>query len=114
MASFALRNVSLYRGSDEDLIVGFEFIVAPVLESLNHNLDDPSSAFIQRVAYSDHLPQGALAEFRNFSHMEAEGLMNSIDEWMSAREDPIGVSGGQSKRVGVGVFYFEGSKSSKG
>ncbi|MBK7903159.1 MAG: hypothetical protein IPJ97_09615 [Proteobacteria bacterium] len=97
---------------DEELIVGFTFIVAPLLESLSHNLDEPSTAFIQRVAYSDHLPQGALADFRSVSHMEAEGLMNSIDEWISTREDPSSASGRQPIRVGVGVFYFEGSKTS--
>jgi hypothetical protein len=98
---------------DEDLIVGFSFIVAPLLETLSHNLDDPSAAFIQRVAYSDHLPQGASVEFRNVSHMQAEGLMNSIDEWISAREDTSIVSGDLSRRVGVGVFYFEGDKTSR-
>jgi hypothetical protein len=98
---------------DEDLIVGFSFIVAPLLETLSHNLDDPSAAFIQRVAYSDHLPQGALEEFRNVSHMQAEGLMNSIDEWISAREGTSIVSGDPPKRVGVGVFYFEGDKTSE-
>ena len=72
---------------DEDLIVGFSFIVAPLLETLSHNLEDPSAAVIQRVAYSDHLPQDALAEFRDVSHMQAEGLMNSIDKWISERED---------------------------
>jgi Family of unknown function (DUF6502) len=97
---------------DEDLIVGFSFIVAPLLETLSHNLDNPSAAFIQRVAYSDHLPQSAWAEFRNVSHMQAEGLVNSIDEWISSREDPSSASGDLPKRVGVGVFYFEGDKTS--
>jgi hypothetical protein len=98
---------------DEDLIVGFAFIVAPLLETLSHNLDDPSAAYIQRVSYSDHLPQGALAEFRNVSHMQAEGLMNSIDEWISVHEDPSNALVDLTRRVGVGVFYFEGGKASK-
>ncbi|MDH4167394.1 MAG: DUF6502 family protein [Gammaproteobacteria bacterium] len=98
---------------DEDLIVGFSFIVAPVLETLSHNLDDPSTAVIQRVAYSDHLPQGALAEFRKMSHVQAEGLMNSIDEWVSAHEDPSSATVDPTRRVGVGVFYFEGGGNSK-
>jgi len=98
---------------DEDLIVGFSFIVAPVLETLSHNLEDPSAAVIQRVAYSDHLPQGALVEFRNVSHIQAEGLMNSIDEWISAREASSDASGDLTKRVGVVVSYFEAGKTSK-
>jgi hypothetical protein len=98
---------------DEDLIVGFSFIVAPLLETLSHNLDDPSSAVIQRVAYSDHLPQDALAEFRDVSHIQAEGLMNSIDKWISEREDLNDAAEDVTKRVGVGVFYFEGGRTTK-
>jgi len=82
------------------------------LETLSHNLDDPSAAFIQRVAYSDYLPPSALAEFRNVSHVQAEGLMNSIDEWISEREELRSASGDLPIRVGVGVFYFESSKTS--
>lgn len=98
---------------DEDLIVGFSFIVAPLLETLSHNLENPSAAFIQRVAYSDYLPQGASAEFRNVSHTQAEGLINSIDEWISAREELSGAPGNLPRRVGVGVFYFENDKISR-
>jgi len=98
---------------DEDLVVGFSFIVAPVLETLSHNLEDPSTAVIQRVAYSDHLPQGALAEFRNVSHIKAEGLVNSIDEWISTREAPSDASGDLNRRVGVVVSYFEAGETSK-
>ncbi len=68
---------------DEDLIVGFSFIVAPVLETLSHNLEDPSAAVIQRVAYSDHLPKDVLDQFRDVSHTQAEDLMNTIDKWIS-------------------------------
>ena len=98
---------------DEDLIVGFSFIVAPLLETLSHNLEDPSKAVIQRVAYSDHLPPDTLDEFRDVSHAQAESLMNSIDKWISEREDLSEGAGDQTKRVGVGVFYFEGGKTSK-
>ena len=92
---------------DEDLIVGFSFIVAPLLESLSHNVEDPTSAYIQRVAYSDHLRKDAVTEFRSVSHVRAEALMNSIDEWISAHEELAGSSASHSKRVGVGVYYFE-------
>jgi hypothetical protein len=94
---------------DEDLIVGFSFIVAPMLETLSHNLDNPSAALIQRVAYSDHLSPSELSEFRRISHSQAENLMNSIDGWVSAHESSESDAGEVSKRVGVGVFYFETS-----
>jgi hypothetical protein len=98
---------------DEDLIVGFSFIVAPLLETLSHNLEDPSTAVIQRVAYSDHLPKDALEQFRDVSHMQAECLMNTIDKWISERENLGGTAEDLSKRVGVGVFYFESGKTLK-
>jgi hypothetical protein len=98
---------------DEDLIVGFSFIVAPLLETLSHNLEDPSTAVIQRVAYSDHLPKEAVDQFRDVSHMQAEGLMNTIDKWISEREDLSGTAEDLSKRVGVGVFYYESGKTPK-
>jgi hypothetical protein len=92
---------------DEDLIVGLAFIVTPLLETLNHNLSAPSSPFIQRIAYSDHLSPEALAEFRQDSHEQAEDLMNTIDRWVSVHESSGPVAEDPSKRAGVGVFYFE-------
>ncbi len=97
---------------DEDLIVGFAFIVAPMLETLSYNLDNPSTAQIQRIAYSDHLSQDALSEFRQVSHAQAEALMNSIDHWISAHENSKSEQDDLSRRVGVGVFYFESRPSS--
>lgn len=96
---------------DEDLVVGFAFIVAPMLETLSHNLENPSTALIQRIAYSDHLSQEALLEFRLISHAQSEKLMNSIDHWISAHENSEGDQEGLSRRVGVGVFYFESPPS---
>jgi len=97
---------------DEDLIVGFAFIVAPLLEALQHNLENSSGPFIQRVAYSDHLPNSDLSAFREVSHAQAENLMNSIDEWLTEREDRSKAAEDGTKRVGVGVFYFESNHTS--
>ncbi len=96
---------------DEDLVVGFAFIVAPMLETLSHNLDNPSAALIQRIAYSDHLSQDARSEFRQVSHAQAENLMNSIDHWISAHENTENGQKDLSRRVGVGVYYFESQSS---
>jgi len=91
----------------EDLIVGFAFIVAPLLETLEHNTQNPSSPYIQRVAYSDNLPEGHQTFFRALTHERAETLVQTVDEWIATHEEnPLASSAG-SKRLGVGVFYFE-------
>lgn len=92
---------------DEDLVIGFAFIAAPMLETLAHNIADPSSALIQRVAYSDHLSSEALTEFRLVSHESAESLINSVDRWLSVHESSATDAGDPGNRAGVGVFYFE-------
>lgn len=92
---------------NEDLIVGFAFIVAPLLETMRHNLENPSEAFIQRVSYSDHLPDGKRLAFREFAHQNAEGLMQSVDKWFGQHDETIGETEDVERRVGLGVFYFE-------
>jgi hypothetical protein len=96
---------------DEDLVVGFAFVVAPVLETLSHNISNPSTALIQRAAYSDHLSDEALSEFKKISHEQAEGLITSIDKWLSLNESKDTTAEDSSKRAGVGVFYFENRRN---
>jgi hypothetical protein len=91
----------------DDLIVGLAFIVAPMLETLSHNLDNPENAFIQRVTYSDHLPKEAAARFRTMSHVEASQLMQKVDEWLASHEEVHDHAEDVSRRVGLAVSYFE-------
>lgn len=92
---------------DENLVAGFAFIVAPLLETLRHNMAHPSEAFIQRVAYSDFLRANDRADFRQLGHDQAANLMNSVDRWLAEHEVGGETSEDASRRVGVGVFYFE-------
>ena len=94
---------------NEDLIVWFAFIVAPLLETMRHNLENPSEAFIQRVSYSDHLPEEQRLAFRQFTYERAEGLMQGVDKWLSEHDEPRGKTEDADRRVGLGVFYFERS-----
>jgi Family of unknown function (DUF6502) len=99
----------------EDLVVGFAFIVSPMLETLSHNLTQPSAAYIQRVAYSDHVPGVDVPFFREFGHRNAAEFMQRIDQWLTEHE----VSGAASetenidRRVGIGVFYFENAGAAR-
>jgi len=91
----------------EDLVVGFAFIVAPLLETLEHNSTDPAAAYIQRVAYSDDLPESEHPAFKQIAHQRAETLVQTVDEWIAEHEaDPLSTKA-KSKRLGLGVFYFE-------
>jgi len=92
----------------EDMVVGFEHFVLPLLSGLAHNSSVPKSeAFIQRVSYSENLSAGVIPRFRRIAHERASDFVQSVDEWIAANE----VSGAETKvrqtRVGVGVFYFE-------
>lgn len=98
---------------NEDLIVGFAFIVAPLLETMRHNLENPSEAFIQRVSYSDHVPEEHRTAFREFGYERAEGLMQSIDKWLGEHDEARGETEDVERRVGLGVFYFERSTDPK-
>jgi hypothetical protein len=92
----------------EDLVVGFAFIVAPMMETLSHNLRNPKTAYIQRVAYSDHIPSGDVSLFREFGHVNAEQFMQGIDQWL-ANHESAGTPETENidRRIGIGVFYFE-------
>jgi len=93
----------------EDLLVGFNHFVLPVLIGLERNTsEDGPPQFLQRLAYSDRLAPIALAAFRRVGQSAASQFVQSIDDWLSANEisgDPA--IGPCESRVGVGVFYFE-------
>jgi len=97
----------------EDLVVGFAFIVAPMMETLSHNLGNSASAFIQRVAYSDHIPSGDVPLFRQFGHANAEDFMQGIDQWLASHESAGIAETNIERRVGVGVFYFESAGATR-
>lgn len=103
----ALKRFFVPAALDEDLVIGFAFVVAPVLETLSHNISNPSTAYIQRVAYSDHLSDEALSDFRKIGHERAEDLITSVDRWLSLNESSDGTAEDSGRRAGVGVFYFD-------
>jgi hypothetical protein len=108
----ALNRFFIPSALDEDLIVGFALIVAPLLESLKHNLNFPDDKFIQRIAYSDYLPKSEVAAFRSVSHARSADLIQSIDEWISMQEIEPRSALLAGRRVGVGVFYFDSGPAS--
>lgn len=101
----------------EDMVVGFAHVVTPLLMTLAHNCESGrKDAFLQRVAYSECLSVGDTPAFREFATSEAASFVQSMDDWLGAREEnvPVGSETEKRARVGVGVFYFDLSASQGG
>jgi hypothetical protein len=98
----------------EELVVGFTHIVTPVLEGLARNTDvECTQPFIQRLAYSDRLMPSAIPHFREVARDRASEFVQLIDDWLSSHEAKADLVAGESSRVGLGVFYYEGQPSSE-
>lgn len=108
----AIRRYYVPGDVDEDLVVGLSQIVRPVIEGLARNTSAEKSApFLQRLSYSDRLVPAAVPLFRHIARERSENFIQSIDDWLSSNETKSEIVAGPSLRVGVGVFYFEGSAS---
>ncbi len=94
----------------EDLVIGLSQIVHPVMEGLVRNTSaDKADPFVQRFAYSDRLIPSAVPLFRQIARGRCANFVQSIDDWLSSNEVGTEDEVVESQRVGVGVFYFEGS-----
>lgn len=95
---------------DEDLVVGLNHIVYPVVEGLARNTgplkEDP---FVQRLAYSDRLLPAAVPLFRQLARDKSVAFLASVDDWLSAHEVQPDMEFKETTRVGIGVFFFEGA-----
>lgn len=98
----------------EELVVGFTHIVTPVLEGLARNTDlECTQPFIQRLAYSDRLMPSAIPLFREVARDRASEFVQIVDDWLSLHEAKADSLAGESCRVGLGVFYYEGPPPSE-
>ena len=96
---------------DEKAITVLSGMLFPFISGVDHNSNPArkSAGFIQRIAYARLSPEDREA-FRVWSRAEATRFIESIDDWLIAREvmanesadDPIS---------GVGVFYYEGPEA---
>ena len=99
----------------EDLVVGLDQIVRPVIEVLARNTGPlRGQPFFQRIAYSETLTPVALKLFRQAAERRCEEFVQSVDDWLSENETAPGTQLPDAPRVGVGVFYFEESAEAKG
>ena len=95
--------------SGEELLVGFDHFLLPVLIGLERNTSaGHPPQFFQRLAYSERLSPNGLAAFRRVGQDAASRFVQSVDDWLSANELTNDLAlGSCDARAGVGVFYFE-------
>jgi len=106
----AVRRYFVPGNIDEDLVIGLSQIVHPLIEGLARNTGaDRSAPFLQRISYSDRLYPAAVPLFRQIARERSANFVQSIDDWLSSNETKSEDATSPPLRVGVGVFYFEGS-----
>ncbi len=92
----------------EEMVLGFQHVVLPLLSTLSHNSSVPKAeAFFQRVSYSEYLEPKIVPTLRQVAHERASDFVQSVDEWISANEGSAAEGDAKGRRVGVGAFYFE-------
>jgi len=93
----------------EELVVGLEHIVHPVLLGLARNTGPlRREPFVQRLAYSDRVLPAAVPGLRQMARVKCEEFLQSIDDLLCANEVGREVEAEDRTRLGIGVFYFEG------
>jgi hypothetical protein len=106
----AIRRYFVPGNIDEDLVIGLTQIVHPLIEGLARNTgENRSDPFLQRISYSDRLYPAAVPLFRQIARERSANFVQSIDDWLSSNETKSEDATSPPLRVGVGVFYFEGS-----
>ena len=82
---------------------------ADLIATIDHNIRRPDAPFFQRKTCYDNLPLEALPELETIAANQGQGMIESLDGWMSARDRDIdpGVAGTGRKRAGVGIYFFQ-------
>ncbi len=96
---------------DEKAITVLSSMLFPFISGVDHNSNPArkSAGFIQRIAYSKLGPANREA-FRVWSRAEATRFIESIDDWLTAREVMVNQSA-NDPISGIGVFYYEGPEA---
>lgn len=82
-------------------------------QTVNNNVRGKST-LIERTAAISDLPRAAKKEFRDFSEMQGEGLIKTINRWLeSKREHSKSSRGGRSRNFEAGVHVFTFVNSAK-
>ena len=96
---------------DEKAITVMSSMLFPLISGVDYNSNPTrkSAGFIQRIAYARLSPDDREA-FRVWSRAEAIRFIESIDDWLIAREVMVNERA-DGPISGVGVFYYEGPEA---
>lgn len=104
---------------DEDFIRGVFFSLANLGNAVAHNAQlraadeghlrvDAGQLFLERSAWSDHIPAVSRRTFREWVHREGARFVDSADELLGEHEIPRRSCSREDQRlIGVGIYYFE-------
>ena len=82
-------------------------------QTVNNNVHGKST-LIERTAAISDLPRAAKKDFRDFSEMQGDGLIKTINRWLeSKREHSKGGRGRRSRHLEAGVHVFTFLNSTK-
>jgi len=91
------------RGGDPRRILRFGIRVGDLANTLHRNAvaAEPS---IEASVYNSHVPIKHLPIFRSVARTHGNGLLQSLDDWLTAHAEP---GSDEVVRAGVGVYFFE-------
>lgn len=104
-----LSRVYIPRHSDLAKLAILGSDVSLLIDTIDHNLQEPSIARFQRKVMYDNLPVEALAELRPLAARHAQEVIELLDAWLAQHDrdaNPL-VRGEGRMRAGLGIFYFE-------
>ncbi len=105
-----LSRAYIPRTSDLDKIEILGVDVSDLIYTLDHNLQrGAADPFFQRKVMYDNLPAEAIGEFRALSTVQAQALLEKLDQWLSKHDRDVNssVTGVGRMRAGIGIYYFE-------
>lgn len=98
------------RGDDDEKLGILGTDVADLIATIDHNITQPPErAFFQRKVAYDNLVAECLPELRERAGARGQGLLETLDAYMSAhdRDDNPSVAGHGRHRAVLGIYYFE-------
>ena len=102
-------------GSQLDKIDLLSICASDLLNTVVHNLncDKQDARFQRQVAYVD-IPEHVIEEFKQYSHDKNLALLLDYNKWLAEKKKKIKPKPGEAtRRVGVGVYFFESDETNK-
>ncbi len=104
-----LARVYIPRHSDLGKVAILGSDVSFLIDTIDHNIQEPGDPRFQRKVMYDNLPLEAVAELRPLAARHAQEVIESLDAWLARHDrDANPEARGEGRiRAGLGIFYFE-------